>query len=63
MKVREVEVENLNNSFQTCVFLFGHRLKNEIAHLLAIEVERDRLRYSFARNEMSSLENQRNQRT
>ncbi|MBA0844756.1 hypothetical protein Goarm_005761, partial [Gossypium armourianum] len=37
MGVREVEVEDLSNSFQTCVFLFGHRSKNEIAHLLATE--------------------------
>ncbi|KAG8478391.1 hypothetical protein CXB51_028230 [Gossypium anomalum] len=27
--------QDLSNSFQTCVFLFGHRSKNEIAHLLA----------------------------
>ncbi|MBA0576928.1 hypothetical protein Golob_024208 [Gossypium lobatum] len=29
--------QDLRNSFQTCIFLFGHRSKNEIAHLLATE--------------------------
>lgn len=32
-----IDCQDLNNSFQTCVSLFGHRLKNEIAYLLAIE--------------------------
>ncbi|MBA0560965.1 hypothetical protein Golob_017832 [Gossypium lobatum] len=31
------DCQNLSDSFQTWVFLFGHRSKNEIAHLLATE--------------------------